>query len=75
MPNPIVKDEILVRREVIMALFNPPLPKSTFHDRAKGGECVSSRVPGHYLLNATRKKQGMPLLDAKALRAEAGAGR
>ena len=70
MLNPIVKDEILVKREVIMALFNPPLPKSTFHDRVKRGEFASSKVPGHYLLNATRKKLGMPLLDAKALRAE-----
>ncbi|MDP0497980.1 MAG: hypothetical protein Q7Q73_17400 [Verrucomicrobiota bacterium JB024] len=53
-----------------MALFNPPLPKSTFHDRVKRGEFASSKVPGHYLLNATRKKLGMPLVDAKAYRAK-----
>ena len=61
-------EDILVKREAIMVLFDPPLPKSTFHDRANRGEFASSKVSGYYLLNKTRKKLGMDPVDVAEYR-------
>ncbi len=47
-----------------MALFNPSMKPSTFHDWVKRGKFVACKdVRGYYALNQTRQKLGMPLVD------------
>jgi hypothetical protein len=64
-----IEDDVFVTREVIMALFDPPLKPSTFHNRANKGDFVLCKgLRGYYALNATRKKLGMPLVDPETYR-------
>lgn len=68
--NEAIEDDLLVRRDAIMALFDPPIGTSAFNVRKNNGEFVSSKVRGFYLLNKTRKKLGMPPVDISGYRVE-----
>jgi hypothetical protein len=55
--------EFPVKREVICSMFTPPLPKSTFYDRAKEGKIIPMpELPGYYLVNASLHRLGLPLV-------------
>jgi len=65
----IPEDDVAVRKEGIMELFNPPPGHTTFYDWVKKGRIVQARdVSGYFLLNATRKRMRMPLVDVAEYR-------
>lgn len=64
-----IEDDVLVRRETIMELFNPAPSRSTFFDWASSGRIKKARgLKGFYLLNATRKNLRMPPVDVASFR-------
>jgi hypothetical protein len=67
--DPHTEDDILVSREKILELFDPPPSKSAFFEWVNKGLVVKARgLTGYYLLNATRKKVKLPLIDVVAFR-------
>ena len=69
--DPHLEDDLLVSREKILEMFDPPPGRSTFFEWVNKGLVVKARgLTGYYLLNATRKKVKMPLVDVKRYRAE-----
>jgi excisionase family DNA binding protein len=66
-----IVDELCVRRETIIKLFDPPPDECTFHDWVnKGAIDVAGGLNGYYLLNATRVRLGMNPVDTKLAREE-----
>lgn len=64
-----IEDDIAVRKEEILELFSPPPGKTQFHEWIRRGKIKKARdLGGYFLLNATRKHLGMPLVDVKSLR-------
>ena len=64
-----IEDDIAVRKEEILQLFNPPPGKTQFHEWIRRGKIKKARdLGGYFLLNATRKHLGLPLVDIKAFR-------
>ena len=52
--------EFAVRRETISRYFEPPLPRSTFHDFVSKGVIIPMKgVRGFYLLNASLRRLGL----------------
>jgi hypothetical protein len=52
-------------------MFDPPPGRSTFFEWVNKGTVVKARgLTGYDLLNATRKKMKLPLIDVKRYRAE-----
>lgn len=52
--------EFAVRRETISRYFEPPLPRSTFHDFVNKGVIVPMKgLRGFYLLNASLRRLGL----------------
>ncbi|MDG1242808.1 MAG: hypothetical protein P8R37_04965 [Opitutae bacterium] len=69
--DPHLEDDLLVSREKILEMFDPPPGRSTFFEWVNKGLVVKARgLTGYYLLNATRKKVKLPLVDVKRYRAE-----
>jgi hypothetical protein len=61
--NPKDFPEFPVKRELICAMFTPPLPKSTFYDRVEEGKIIPmAELPGYYLLNASLHRMGLPMV-------------
>jgi len=60
-PNPPPSaPEFAVRRETISKYFDPPLPRSTFHDFVNKGSIIPMKgVRGFYLLNASLRRLGL----------------
>lgn len=64
------KDDIAVRGDEICKLFDPPLKKTSFHDKVNAGKiAMAGDLRGYYLLNATRLINGFPEVDIQAYRA------
>jgi hypothetical protein len=54
------KPEFAVRRETISRYFEPPLPRSTFHDFVNKGIIIPMKgLRGFYLLNASLSRLGL----------------
>ncbi len=52
--------EYAVRRETISRYFEPPLPRSTFHDFVNKGVIIPMKgIRGFYLLNASLRRLGL----------------
>lgn len=52
--------EYAVRRETISRYFEPPLPRSTFHDFVNKGIIIPMKgIRGFYLLNASLRRLGL----------------
>ena len=52
--------EFAVRRETISRYFDPPLPRSTFHDFVNKGTIIPMKgIRGFYLLNASLRRLGL----------------
>lgn len=52
--------EFAVRRQVISRYFDPPLPRSTFHDFVNKGTIIPMKgIRGFYLLNASLQRLGL----------------
>lgn len=52
--------EFAVRRETISRYFEPPLPRSTFHDFVNKGIIIPMKgIRGFYLLNASLRRLGL----------------
>jgi hypothetical protein len=52
--------EFAVRRETISRFFDPPLPRSTFHDFVNKGKIVPLKgIRGFYLLNDSLRRLGL----------------
>jgi len=69
--DPHLEDDILVSRDKIIEMFDPPPGRSTFFEWVNKGTVVKARgLTGYFLLNATRKKVKLPLVDVKRYRAE-----
>lgn len=63
------EDDIAVKKETILKLFDPPPGKTQFHAWVNKGKIKKARdLGGYFLLNATRVHQGMPPVDIKAYR-------
>lgn len=61
--------EFAVRREAIGRYFDPPLPRSTFHDLVNKGKIIPMKgMRGFYLLNESLRRLG--LREVRALPAE-----
>ena len=64
--NPHLEDDIPVFRDKIIKMFDPPPGRSTFFEWVNKGTVVKVLgLTGYFLLNATRKKVKLPLLDVK----------
>jgi hypothetical protein len=64
-----IEDDVLVRRETILELFNPPPSRSSFFEWVKSGRIIKARgLKGYYLLNATRRKLRVPPVDVASFR-------
>jgi hypothetical protein len=58
--SPSAYPEFAVRRETISRYFEPPLPRSTFHDFVNKGTIVAMKgIRGFYLLNASLRRLGL----------------
>lgn len=69
--DPHLEDDILVSREKIIEMFDPPPGRSTFFEWVNKGTVVKARgLTGYFLLNATRKKVKLPLVDVKRYRGQ-----
>ena len=52
--------EFAVRRETISQFFEPPLPRSTFHDLKNKGKIIPLKgIRGFYLLNESLRRLGL----------------
>jgi hypothetical protein len=59
--SPSDSPEYVVRRETISRYFNPPLPRSTFHDLVNKGKVVPFKhLKGFYHLNGSLRRLGLP---------------
>jgi hypothetical protein len=64
-----IEDDLAVKRETIIKLFDPPPGKTTFHEWVNKGAIVKARnLKGYYLLNATPVRLGMNPIPMKDLR-------
>jgi hypothetical protein len=64
-----IEDDLVVKRETIIKLFDPPPGRTTFHEWVNKGAIVKARnLKGYYLLNATRVRLGMNPVSIKDLR-------
>ena len=69
--DPHLEDDILVSRDKIIEMFDPPPGRSTFFEWVNKGTVVKARgLTGYFLLNATRKKVKLPPLDIAAYRSQ-----
>ena len=67
--DPHLEDDILVSREKIIEMFDPPPGRSTFFEWVNKGTVVKARgLTGYFLLNATRKKVKLPPVDVASYR-------
>ena len=52
--------EFAVRRETISRFFEPPMPRSTFHDLVNKGRIIPLKeLRGYYLLNESLRRLGL----------------
>ena len=52
--------EFAVRRETFDRYFDPPLPRSTFHDFVQKGKIIPMKgIRGFYLLNESLRRMGL----------------
>jgi hypothetical protein len=69
--DPHLEDDILVSREKIIEMFDPPPGRSTFFEWVNKGTVVKARgLTAYFLLNATRKKVKLPPVDVAAYRSQ-----
>ena len=69
--DPHLEDDILVSRDKIIEMFDPPPGRSTFFEWVNKGTVVKARgLTGYFLLNATRKKVKLPPVDVAAYRSQ-----
>ncbi len=69
--DPHLEDDILVSREKIIEMFDPPPGRSTFFEWVNKGTVVKARgLTGYFLLNATREKVKLPPVDVAAYRSQ-----
>jgi len=66
-----LEDDILVSRDKMIEMFDPPPERAIFFEWVNKGTVVKTLgLTGYFLLNATRKKVKLPLVDVKRYRAE-----